>query len=125
MRNPKPMYLSTVNRVKMFGRILLFFCLTITSIYCKVEIKFSENSSHRHNNDSSEKFTEFLHSINEVSLETNAKFSAIGKKIQMIRVELNQSSSICYQTIEKTFQNGIDSEWSSKCKYFRKLLNQN
>jgi len=61
-------------------------------------------------------FNQFWDSIHRIEANTDKQFISIADQIRQLSAELNQSSSVCYQIIEKAFRNGLQEKWSAQCK---------
>lgn len=58
----------------------------------------------------------FWQSMERAASHLNDRYATIAKNIAVISTQLN-SSSICYQQIKETFQTGVTTKWSTKCKF--------
>lgn len=62
-------------------------------------------------------FDRFWKSINRVLNNTDVQFHKIAEEIAQISLQLNQSSSPCYQLVEQAFRLGFHKQWSGKSMF--------
>lgn len=94
-----------------------FPSLSTALLFCTL-LLFAIHPSTNASNDepTQERLDAFWESFSAIASTRNRRLNGIAKRIAQIGLELNQSSSACYESIQLTLSQDLAQPWSTKSK---------